>query len=279
VSFERTMLLGVIAGLTIFLGLPLARVRRVSPRARAAAALASAGILAFLLVDVLGSAFETVERALESAHEDGGSWARFGEYVGMLALGLSAGLVSLGALEGRWLRRPPPMAGGAEALPLSRTRPMTRAAAAAPLRLAMLIAAAIGLHNFSEGLAIGVSAKAGAVSLATMLVVGFALHNATEGFGIIGPLDGVRPTWGWLALAGLVGGGPTILGTALGFQVGSPALALAFLALAAGAILYVVLELWSSSRRRLAPVLATSALAVGFLLAYGTELVIEYAGA
>ena len=46
----------------------------------------------------------------------------------------------------------------------------------------MTIAAAIGLHNFAEGLAIGVSASTGDIALATVLIIGFALHNATEGF-------------------------------------------------------------------------------------------------
>ena len=72
----------------------------------------------------------------------------------------------------------------------------------------MTIAAAIGLHNFAEGLAIGVSASAGEIGLATVLIIGFALHNATEGFGIVGPLGDVRPSWRWLFLAGIVGGGP-----------------------------------------------------------------------
>ena len=51
------------------------------------------------------------------------------------------------------------------------------------------------MHNFAEGLAIGVSARAGAISLATVLIIGFALHNATEGFGIVGPLGDVKPSW------------------------------------------------------------------------------------
>ena len=83
----------------------------------------------------------------------------------------------------------------------------------------MTIAVAIGLHNFAEGLAIGVSAQAGEIGLATVLIIGFALHNATEGFGIVGPLGGVRPSWRWLGLAGLVGGGPTFLGAMVGYQV------------------------------------------------------------
>ena len=58
--------------------------------------------------------------------------------------------------------------------------------------LALMIATGIGLHNFSEGLAIGQSAAADEVTLALTLVIGFALHNATEGFGIVAPLSGVR---------------------------------------------------------------------------------------
>ena len=64
----------------------------------------------------------------------------------------------------------------------------------------MTIAAAIGIHNFAEGLAIGVSASTGEIGLATVLIIGFALHNATEGFGIVGPLGNVPPhvAAGWL---------------------------------------------------------------------------------
>src|SRR5439155_10260068 len=84
------------------------------------------------------------------------------------------------------------------------------------LQTGLVIATAIGVHNFAEGLAIGVSARAGAIGLATVLIIGFALHNATEGFGIIGPLGDVRPSWRWLAVAGLIAGGPTFLGTVVG---------------------------------------------------------------
>ena len=81
-------------------------------------------------------------------------------------------------------------------------------------------------------LAIGQSAAGGEVSLAVLLVIGFALHNATEGFGIVGPLaaEGIRPSWGWLGLAGLVGGGPTFLGTVVGSWFSSEVLFVAFLA-------------------------------------------------
>jgi ZIP family zinc transporter len=277
-SYEKAILLGAIAGLTIYLGLPFGRLQRLGPRTRLTASLVSAGILAFLFFDVLVGANEIVEGALDQAKDGGGSWARFAGLVVMLAGGFVAGLVVLGMLEGRIRRRRPVMAGGSDVGSLALTRSRAVALPSA-MRLGMLIAIAIGVHNFSEGLAIGVSANSGDVALATVLIVGFALHNATEGFAIIGPFDQEeRPSWGWLALAGLVAGGPTFLGTAVGYRVESEALELAFLALAAGAILYIVLELWAGARRKLSPTLATLAVAAGFLLGYGTDLVVAYAG-
>jgi ZIP family zinc transporter len=142
----------------------------------------------------------------------------------------------------------------------------------------MVIATAIGLHNFAEGLAIGVSAKAGAIGLATVLIIGFGLHNATEGFGIVGPLGGTRPSWSWLGLAGLVGGGPTFLGTIVGYQVNSEPLELLFYALAGGAVLYVIGEIWTGMRRYGHHTLGLYLIAAGFLVGVGTDLVVSYGG-
>jgi ZIP family zinc transporter len=143
----------------------------------------------------------------------------------------------------------------------------------------MSIAIGIGLHNFSEGLAIGQAAHTGEVSLALLLVIGFGLHNATEGFGIVGPLAAadVRATWGWLVVAGIVGGGPTFLGTLVGTSISSTYVFVAFLALAAGAILYVVGELFNAGRRMSWEVTLWGVL-VGFLVGLATELVVVAAG-
>ncbi len=146
------------------------------------------------------------------------------------------------------------------------------------MQTSMTIAVAIGLHNFAEGLAIGVSAKAGAVGLATVLIIGFGLHNATEGFGIVGPLGGVRPSWAWLGLAGLIGGGPTFIGTIVGYQVDSEPLELLFYALAGGAILYVVGEIWMGMRRYGYKQLGLCLLAAGFLVGVATDLIVSYGG-
>jgi ZIP family zinc transporter len=148
------------------------------------------------------------------------------------------------------------------------------------LGLGLTIATGIGLHNFSEGLAIGQSAASGAIELAVLLIIGFGLHNATEGFGIVGPLVArdVRPTWTWLGVAGLIGGGPTFLGTIVGTVMDSPILFVACLALAAGAILNVVGELIVSGRR-MSWELTLWGMFFGFLAGLATDLVLTAAGA
>jgi zinc transporter, ZIP family len=267
----QIVLLGAVAGATIFLGLPLARLRRGGSGTKTFLNGLSAGILVFLLFEILKQATAPVEEAVEEAE-----WAEFAGLGVVYALGLGVGLLGLLYAARMWRARfasgsPGP---GAMAVAEGELSPEREA-----LRLGMSIASGIGLHNFSEGLAIGQSAAAGEISLAVLLVVGFALHNATEGFGIVGPLAaaGVRPTWAWLSLAGVIGGGPTLLGTVVGTAFTSVFVFVAFLALAAGAILYVVGELFVAGRR-LSWAITLWGILGGFLLALATELVIEAAG-
>ena len=96
---------------------------------------------------------------------------------------------------------------------------------------------------------------------------------------ITGPMIGERPSWGFLGLLGLIGGGPTFLGTLIGYQVTSDAVSVLFLALAAGAILYVVGELQHAGRKIGAHDVAMLGLLLGFLVAYGTDLLLHVAGA
>jgi zinc transporter, ZIP family len=278
----QTTLLGAFAGATIFLGLPAGRIQGLSQRVRSFLTMLSAGILLFIFWDVMAQSAQVVNGAM-SRGRGGGPWSPFALDAGMLAVGFVIGALGLAWIEQQLRRRRPlpPIAGGSVADAAAAgldVAALAEQARRASLALGMLIAVAIGIHNFSEGLAIGVAARAGEVALAGTLIAGFALHNATEGFGIVGPLGDVRPSWRWIGLAGLVGGGPTFLGATIGYRVSSQPLELAFLALAAGAILFVVGELWTSCARRASRNLILGGMAAGFLIAYATDLVITLAG-
>ncbi|HET7485988.1 MAG TPA: ZIP family metal transporter [Solirubrobacterales bacterium] len=280
-SFAQTAALGALAGFTIYLGLPFGRLQLLGDRSRVALAMFSVGVLAFIFVDVMEHAFGIVEGAVEGFKAGDGT---LGSALGLAALlggGFGLGLAGLAMTEQRLrsLRPLPPIAGGAVDVLSAEELALEEAAARArALRTGLTIAVAIGLHNFAEGLAIGVSASTGAISLATVLIIGFALHNATEGFGIVGPLGDVRPSWGWLGLVGLIGGAPTFLGAMLGYSVTSEPLELAFYAVSGGAILYVIGEIWNAMRRYGHRELGLWLLSIGFFVGVATDLVVAYGG-
>jgi ZIP family zinc transporter len=284
-SFAETVLLGALAGGTIFLGLPVARLRILSQKTRVALAMLSVGILVFLLVDVLSHWFEIADRAVADYHHGTGSFGRAAGLALLLVAGFALGSAGLGVVERRVRSKAPghpPMAGASvdvmAAAEGAELAAQERAAREQALRTALIVAAAIGLHNFAEGLAIGVSASTGEIGLATVLIIGFALHNATEGFGIVGPLGDITPSWRWLVAAGIIGGGPTFVGSIVGYELTSEPLELVFYALAGGAILYVVGEIWHGMRRFGHRELGLAWLAVGFAVGTITDLIVSYGG-
>jgi ZIP family zinc transporter len=278
-STGHILLLGAIAGVTIFLGLPIARVNSFSPVARAGLSALATGILLFLLWDVLSGAVEPIEKALDHRH-----WGRFASFSARGASGVAVGLMGL-VYYSVWMRRRsfrrvttmvgPGAAAVDEFVPRKWIDTLTPGK-----QLALLIAVGIGVHNFGEGLAIGQAAAKGTTSLAVTLIVGFALHNATEGFGICGPLagEGTKPSWKFLGLMGLIGGGPTFLGTVLGQAWSSTAMSVVFFAIAAGSILYVVQELMAVNRSYGRTALVTWLVVAGVLLGFATDFVVTAAG-
>ena len=282
-SETQTLLLGFIAGVTILIGLPLGKVRTPRPGLRQFLNALAIGILLFLIWDVLVHAFEPIDTALGRLHDgDAGIGPVLG-YGALFFLGLSIGLLSLVYYES-WLaaRRQPRNFGPGTMAPGELTAARAGIAGwSAARRLSLLIAVGIGLHNFGEGLAIGGSAAAGEIGLATVLVIGFALHNGTEGFGIVAPLaaEGDRPSWGFLLLMGLIGGGPTTLGTAIGRQFTSEAMSVIFLSLAAGSILYVVIQLLGVAHKSGRKELLYYGVLVGLAAGFITDMVVTAGGA
>jgi ZIP family zinc transporter len=137
----------------------------------------------------------------------------------------------------------------------------------------------IGLHNLGEGLAIGAAYSVGAIALGSFLVVGFIIQNITEGLAIIAPVVRDRPSIGRLALLGLVGGAPAIIGSWIGAFTPSPVLAVLFLAVGAGAVFEVVYEvakmIQKDTAKRPMPLTVFSGIMVGMLLLWVTGLLIK----
>ena len=278
-STGHILLLGAIAGATIFIGLPIGRIRGLSVNARSGLSAFATGILVFLLWDVLSNAVDPIESNLHAHH-----WGRFSWLAALGIAGFTAGLMSLvyydAWMKRRAHRRATNLVGpGAAAIDEFETRSWIDLSTPA-VRLAFLIAIGIGVHNFGEGLAIGQAAAASQISLAVTLIIGFGLHNATEGFGICGPLsgEGVMPSWKLLAVLGLIGGGPTFLGTVVGQAWASDAVSVVFFTVAAGSILYVVQELLAVNRRFANPKLVTWLVLAGLALGFATDFVVSAAG-
>ncbi|MGQ0814359.1 MAG: ZIP family metal transporter, partial [Gemmatimonadota bacterium] len=136
-------LLGVYVGvIPVFLGLLwLPFLRSIARRWLNFFLSLTVGLLVFLGVDALAEALETAQRVAGAF-----------QGVGLVLIGLVGAPLALGALgESRKRRR----------------------ATASTLYVSFLIAAAIGLHNLGEGLAIGAAYSTGEIALGTFLVLGF----------------------------------------------------------------------------------------------------------
>jgi ZIP family zinc transporter len=257
-DFMTTALLGLIAGLTIFVGLPIARASKLSPYVVGLLNALAIGILLYLVIEIAQNAIQPIYAGIATWRVGTAGFPFM--LISVFVAGLLLGLVGLGSMATM----------------------LTKSAAKRaenPLVLAAIIAIGIGAHNFAEGLAIGASAASGATAIAIGLIVGFALHNATEGFGVAAPLIGRHvPSWSQIGLAGLVAGGPTFIGTMIGYSFSSPVLSVFFLAIAIGALVFVIGELWSVLKRTGLTAAATTMMTVGFLVAFATELLIDVQG-
>jgi zinc transporter, ZIP family len=289
IDYAQLLILGAIAGFTIFLGLPLAILQNVSPRKKGFLNALSIGILLFLVIDVFSHAWNTATSVASNAFAGRGSSGDAALDLFAVFGGLALGLLGLVAYEARYMAKAPPIVkatlqngpGLSQLTATEQAKQIRTLQEHHPYRLAMMIAIGIGAHNFSEGLAVGQSYASGSVGLALLLIVGFGAHNTTEGFGIAGPLAGLikRPTARFLAVAGLVGGGPTFVGTVVGSLWTSVFTYVLFLSLAGGAILYVSMLMYNSGRKQTTNQILMIGIFVGLSAGFLTDLIVTLGGA
>jgi ZIP family zinc transporter len=301
VDYWQLLLLGAIAGFTIFLGLPLARLQNVSPNKKGFLNAIAIGILVFLIIDVFSHAWESVGNVAQDTYS--GKVAVTTGIATILALfgGLAIGLLGLVFYESIYMSEKKNNRGTFKRFSFHNTMsagPLTESDEITSIsvgktgghlllhettayRIAMMIAIGVGFHNFSEGLAIGQSYASGTIGLAVILIIGFGAHNATEGFGIAGPLTGLatKPSIRFLILAGLIGGGPTFIGTIIGSLWTSTITSVFFLSIAGGALIYVSMLMYNSGRRQTTNSILMLGIFVGLCAGFVTDLIVTLGGA
>jgi len=245
-------LLGTYVGIIpIALGmLVLPLLRRSGPVVVRVLLALTVGLLAFLAVD---GGIEAIEQSQLSGRAFGGP--------ALVVLGAGLAFLVLTAIDGilkkRRQRADPSRPGG--------------------LRLAVMIAVGIGLHNLGEGLAVGSAYAIGELALGAFLVIGFALHNTTEGIAIVAPLATQRPSLLQLTALGLLAGAPAIPGAILGATVVNAELSALLLGVGVGAIAQVIVQitpaLRPSSGQKLGPE-TIGAITAGVLVMYLTGLLV-----
>ena len=250
-TFWGFTLIGLYVGvIPVFLGIFwFPALRQLGRRTMTFLMAATAGLLIFLGID-------TLVEALEVAAEVPSTF----QGVGLIGIGSVATFLLLDAISRRQTE-------------------ITGSETERRLAVAMMIAIGIGFHNLGEGLAIGAAYNVGEIALGTFLVVGFIIQNITEGLGIIAPVLRDRPSLGRLALMGLIGGAPAILGAWIGGYTPSPFLAALFLAIGTGAIFEVVYEIAKLIQKDMAresmPMTVFSGVLTGMLLLWVTGLLIK----
>jgi ZIP family zinc transporter len=280
VDYWQLILLGAIAGFTIFLGLPVATLQNISPRKKGFLNALALGILIFLIIDVFSHAYESASNTATSAFSGKASTGTAVTALVTMFGGIAVGLLGLVWYETKIMAKNFPQILSLENIKQGDDHLRQLFHETNAYKLAMMIAVGIGAHNFSEGLAIGQSYVAGQIGLAILLIIGFGAHNTTEGFGIGGPLTGLlkKPRTKFLLQVGLVGGGPTFIGTILGSLWNSGIAYILFLSIAGGALIYVSMLMYNTGRKQTTNDVLMIGIFLGLCAGFITDLMVTLGG-
>lgn len=205
-------------------------------------------------VMLAATSFSLIVPGIESGNS---LWPGMGVYI--VIFGMLFGAVFLDRID-KWLPH--------EHFFIGREGPSTQ------LKRIWLFIIAITIHNFPEGLAVGVGFGSGDLGAAKSLAIGIGLQNMPEGLAVAMPLLGLGyPRWkavGIAALTGLVEPIGGLLGVGA-VTIFNPVLPFG-LAFAAGAMLFVISdeiipETHSKGKSRL----ATFGVMVGFVIMMGMD--------
>ncbi len=247
------LLYTAIMGFSIFLVLPVAAIKNVSPNTIHLLNSVAIGILIFLMLDVFMGTYAFVNPNFS----EGTVNLEYSVLIIFCILFTYASFSYYTSMSGRR---------GKEAVAAGNFK-----------TLSFIVAAGIGLQNLTEGLALGASMKLGLSSLVLPIFVGFTIQNITEGFPILTPFLGKisRSSYKALILALFVGGFPTFIGSLLSFFVNSVALVVVFNSVAIGSIIFVMLQMHRMSLKSgdvIPAKYGNTGLMMGLLLAYLVNL-------
>jgi ZIP family zinc transporter len=242
--------IGLLSATCTVAGLALVRWLPRSGRHRGLFTMGAAGLALFIVIEVGDQALGSVE--LGALSDAPGTFVLSGV---ILLAGLLFGLVGLAWIETR--------------------RGQPGADAPRALDVAVMLAAAIGLHNFAEGLSVGQSMATSLAGPGALVVLGLALHSIADGAAVAAPIVGEPMLPARVFMLAAIAAGPSLFGILVGTSWVGPGLELLVLSVAAGTLIYVLRELLRARLEDVGAVGAMWALVIGMVLGLGTELLTD----
>ncbi|MGC9136952.1 hypothetical protein [Caldivirga sp.] len=220
------VIMGLYAGLTVYIGFITIRLKGISIRQVMALNAMAIGILGYIDVDLTSDLLSSLNDVIGK-----GPWLSSLTYVTVVGFSALVTLLALSIIEDM----------------IKGTRVLDHGGDSGALALSFTTAVGIGLHNLGEGLGIGAMLLSANLSLATLL--SFAIHNATEGFAIAAPLlsingGTIKDLRRIMLILGAIAGLPTSIGALILVNIPINRLAVVCsMAIAVASITYVIVNI------------------------------------